>query len=247
MHSRPSYLARRSVGAGLRTLVLGAAAMTLAGCFAARDATLDAIPNDYRHRHPIALREAPQSVELFIGNRRGTLTDAQRAEVLAFARVWRRESTGGIVIEVPVGTPNARSAAVAAQEVRSLLIGVGVPAGAVVTRRSTPDDPSKLVALRLHYPKVTAEAGPCGLWPYDLGPTGHREHNENRQFYNLGCSSQRNLAAMVDNPADLVQPRGESPTYTGRRTTVFSKHQKGESTATIYPDANKGKISDVGQ
>ena len=52
---------------------------------------------------------------------------------------------------------------------------------------------------------------------------------------------------MVDNPADLVQPRGEMPSYTARRTTVLDKYRKGESTATVYPDANKGKISDVGK
>jgi pilus assembly protein CpaD len=101
--------------------------------------------------------------------------------------------------------------------------------------------------MRLHYPKVTADVGPCGLWPYDLGPTYDREHNENRQFYNFGCANQRNLAAMVENPSDLVQPRGETPIYTGRRTTALEKYRRGESTATVYPDATKGKISEVGQ
>ena len=96
-------------------------------------------------------------------------------------------------------------------------------------------------------PKVMADAGPCGLWPYDLGPTYDREHYENRQYYNLGCANQRNLAAMVDNPSDLVQPRSEIPSYTGRRTTVLDKHHRGEPSGTVYPDAGKGKISDVGQ
>ena len=79
----------------------------LAGCYTAREATLESIPNDYRQRHPIVLKEAPRTVELFIGNRRGTLTATQRAEVLAFAQAWRREATGGILIDVPTGTPNA--------------------------------------------------------------------------------------------------------------------------------------------
>jgi pilus assembly protein CpaD len=37
------------------------------------------------------------------------------------------------------------------------------------------------------------------------------------------------------------------PAYTGRRTTVLDKYHRGESTATTYPDADKGKISDVGK
>jgi pilus assembly protein CpaD len=247
MNAHPSPAAGRCVGLALRTLVLGTAAVVLAGCYTAQQVMLDEIPNDYRQRHPIVLREAPHSVEILIGNRRGTLTAAQRAEVLAFAHTWHGESTGGILIDVPTGTPNAASAATAAREVRAILGSAGVPDGAVGIRPKTPSDPRKLATVRLHYPKVAAEAGPCGLWPYDLGPTYHREHYENRSYYNLGCANQRNLAAMVDNPTDLVQPRAEIPTYTGRRTTVLDKHHRGEPSATVYPDAQKGRISTIGQ
>jgi pilus assembly protein CpaD len=52
---------------------------------------------------------------------------------------------------------------------------------------------------------------------------------------------------MVENPADLVQPRGETPTYSGRRTITLDRYRNGQSTATVYPDADKGKISDVGK
>ena len=52
---------------------------------------------------------------------------------------------------------------------------------------------------------------------------------------------------MVANPSDLVQPRPESPVYTQRRSTVLGKYVKGEPTAAQHPDADKGKISDVGK
>jgi pilus assembly protein CpaD len=246
MNSNPAHVAQSTVAAGLRMLVLGTATAILAGCYTAHEALLDSIPQDYRQRHPIVLKEAPRTVELFIGNRRSTLTAAQRADVLSFAQAWRGEGTGGVLIDVPSGTPNARSAAVALQEVRSILAGAGVPPEAVATRPNPASDPRKLATMRLHYPKITADAGPCGLWPYDLGATYHREHYENRQYYNFGCTSQRNMAAMVENPSDLVQPRGEIPSYTGRRTFVLDKHRKGEASGTIYPDAAKGRISDVG-
>jgi len=248
MNSHSAHVATAYVAAGLRTLVLGTATAILAGCYSVQqNVPLDAIPNDYRQRHPIVLKEAPRTVELLIGNRRGTLTGDQRAEVLAFAQTWRREGTGGVLIDVPTGTPNARSGAAAMQEVRSILVGSGVPPEAIATRANVVRDPRQLATLRLHYPKVTADAGPCGLWPYDLGATFDREHFENRQYYNFGCANQRNLAAMVDNPTDLVQPRGELPTYTTRRTVVLDKYSKGQPTATTYPDASKGRISDVGQ
>ena len=52
---------------------------------------------------------------------------------------------------------------------------------------------------------------------------------------------------MVDNKADLIQPRGETPTYTGRRATVLDKYHRGESPATTYTDPNQGKITDIGR
>ena len=57
---------------------------------------------------------------------------------------------------------------------------------------------------------------------------------------------------MVDNPADLVQPRGETPAYTARRSVALDKYRKGETPGGTYPnDAgngyDNGKISDVGK
>jgi pilus assembly protein CpaD len=227
--------------------IAGCAAM-LAGCNTTQsDQVTGATPMTYRDRHPIAIKEGPRTVDLFIGDRRGDLTGTQRAEVLAFASDWRREASGGILLDVPSGTSNARAAASAAREARAILVASGVPANAIAMREQRLRDPSKMATLRLHYPRITADVGPCGLWPHDLGPTGDLEHNENRSYWNLGCASQRNLAAMVENPADLVQPRGDGPIYSGRRSTVLEKYRRGESTATVYPEQGKDKISELGQ
>jgi pilus assembly protein CpaD len=94
---------------------------------------------------------------------------------------------------------------------------------------------------------MAAETGPCGLWPNDVGPTYDPVYWSNRPHWNHGCASQRNLAAQLANPADLVQPRAETPVLASRRNTTIDKYRKGEATATVYPDANKGKISDLGQ
>jgi pilus assembly protein CpaD len=205
------------------------------------------IPTDYRDRHPISIHEGEQTLEVFVGTRRAQLMPAQRVQVAAFAGSWRREATGGIALEVPAGTPNARAALGIQHEIRSVLASAGVPPHAIVTRRYEPADPARLATVRLVYPKMVAEAGPCGLWPDDLGPTSDTAYNQNGNYWNLGCANQRNLAAMVANPADLVQPRAETPVYTARRSTVLDKFRQGESTATKYPEAEKGKISDVGK
>jgi len=89
---------------------------------------------------------------------------------------------------------------------------------------------------------MTADAGPCGLWPHDLGPTWDPEHFENLEYWNFGCAQQRNLAAMVENPDDLVEPRPEVPSCTGRRTTVLEKYRRGETTQTFDPTIEKKEI-----
>ncbi len=245
MSSTATAVAGRRADA-VRLALITTCALALAGCYTAPQEVTGSVASDLRQRHPIVIKEGPRTVDLFIGERRGTLNGSQRAEVLSFAAEWRREATGGILIDVPAGT-NAAAAASAAREVRAILSAAGVPSDAVQLRETPAQSPAKLVTLRLHYPRVMADVGPCGLWPHDLGPTYEREHFENRQYWNFGCAQQRNLAAMVENPADLVQPRSEVPPYNGRRTTVLDKYHRGESTATQYPDADKGKISTIGQ
>jgi pilus assembly protein CpaD len=211
-------------------------------------ATTASVPDDYRLRHPIAIREANRSVVIFVGQARGGLSAEQRADVMGLAQLWLQEGTGAIVADVPAGTPNARSAADAFREAQALLAAAGVPPRGILMRHYHPDDPRQLATLRLSYPKITAEAGPCGLWPEDLGPSvKDKGYLENRPYYNFGCAYQRNMAAMIENPSDLVQPRPETEVYTTRRTEGFEKYRKGTSTATNYPEAERAKLSDTGK
>jgi pilus assembly protein CpaD len=150
--------------------------------------------------------------------------------------------------DVPVDTPNARAAADSFREIQALLAAAGVPPNDVVVRHYHPEDPRLMAAIRLNYPRISAVAGPCGLWPEDLGPSiKNKGYLENKEYYNFGCANQRNLAAMVDNPSDLVQPRPETPAYTARRTASFEKYRKGTTSATAYPESDKAKLSDTGK
>jgi pilus assembly protein CpaD len=213
-----------------------------------REVVTARIPDDYRQRHPIAIQEADRSVVIFVGHARGGLSASQRADVIGLARIWVSEGTGAIVADVPFDTPNARAADSAFREIKALLAAGGVPARGIRLHHYHPDDPRTLATIRLNYPKITAVAGPCGVWPDDLGPSvNNRGYFDNKPYYNFGCANQRNMAAMIDNPSDLVQPRPETPAYTERRTEGFEKYRKGTTTATTYPEAEKAKLSDTGK
>jgi pilus assembly protein CpaD len=123
-----------------------------------------------------------------------------------------------------------------------------VPPRAVAVRQYQPKDPRHMAAIRLNYPKISATAGPCGLWPDDLAASyKNSTWFDNKQYYNFGCATQRNLASMIDEPTDLVQPRAETPAYTTRRTAAFDKYRRGASTTTTYPEADRAKLSDTGK
>jgi pilus assembly protein CpaD len=232
--------------------LLGALAglsVALGGCnYTSGEVVTASVPDDYRLRHPIAVEETNYSIVIFVGHARGGLSASQRADVMGLARTWVREGTGAIVADVPVDTANARAAASAFREIQAVLAAGGVPAHGITLHHYHPDDPQTLPTIRLSYPKISAVAGPCGLWPADIGPSVlDPGYNQNKQYYNFGCANQRNLAAMIDNPADLEQPRSETPAYTARRSEAFEKYRKGEPTTTNYPEADKAKLSDTGK
>ena len=144
--------------------------------------------------------------------------------------------------------PTDRAAADSMHEVQSILAASGVPRNAIYVR------PYKAVELhaRQHQAQLRARssptAGPCGLWPHDLGTSLDRAYTENQPYWNLGCASQRNLAAMVDNPADLVQPRGETPALPrAARSRSTSTARAKIHPAPIPPTTIKSKISDLGK
>ncbi len=222
--------------------------VALGACTTDTEVVTATVPGDYRQRHPIAVQEANRSIVIFVGHARGGLSAEQRADVMGVARSWVREGTGAVVADVPVDTPNAQAAASAFREIRAVLSAGGVPSRAIVLRRYHPEDPGVLPTIRLSYPRIAAVAGPCGLWPADIGPSiMDPSYNENKPYFNLGCATQRNLAAMIDNPADLEQPRAETPAYTERRSVAFDRYRKGATTTTSYPEADRAKLSDTGK
>jgi pilus assembly protein CpaD len=126
-------------------------AVVLGACRHTGDvAVAEGFPHDYRQRHPIAIEEANRSVVIFVGQARGGLSAAQRADVIGLAQVWLREGTGAITADVPVDTPNARAAADSFREIQATLAAAGVPPRGVVARRYKPDDVRTMATIRLN-------------------------------------------------------------------------------------------------
>lgn len=86
---------------------------------------------------------------------------------------------------------------------------------------------------------VSAE---CGDWSKGLADTA-----TNAPYENLGCAQQQNLAALVANPKDFVAPRAETPSDSTRRSEVFVKYRKGESSTTADTKEESASVAKVTQ
>jgi len=242
-----SPAAGRAKSLTVRAVAAAGLALFLCGCNTDRQAAgLPEPPNDYRLRHPITMQESDRGIEIFVGSNRGELTPTQRAQILSFGLAWKREATGGISIDRPVGSGNEMASADAMREIMSILAASGMPPQSIVMRTYTVH--TTVASVRISYPRIVAQAGPCGTWPKDIGPTWNKDYFENRPWWNQGCATQRNLAAMVADPSDLVQPRAETAAYTPRRTTVVEKYRQGINPSTSDASGTQSaKITDIGK
>ena len=244
---KPTTAGRSSVARIMvRAVAAAACAVMVCGCNTDQQVTAaPEVPTDYRLRHPITLQESNRTLELFIGTNRGELNPTQRAQVLSFGLGWKRAATGGVVVAQPVGSSNERAAADAMHEIVSILAASGIPPQSIAVQTYQATGPN-LATIRISYPRIHAQAGPCGLWPEDIGPSFNRDYFENQPPWNYGCATQNALAAEVANPSDLVQPRAETPAYAARRTTVLEKYRAGQPTGEASENQS-AKISDVGK
>ena len=216
-----------SLGRAGLVAVVALTAGLLQGC--ARDPlTTNAIPDDYRTRHPITLSEAEHSLDIPVSAGDSRLTTAMADNIRGFAQNYASMSTGVINIQMPSGSANSASAARMAKQIRTTLSGAGVAPGKIMETRYAASPNGDSAPIRLSYVAITAMTGQCGQWPEDLLDNTFA----NKNWYNFGCASQSNLAAQVANPMDLVGPRGMSPIDAERRAVVIDTYRNGKNTAT---------------
>ncbi len=181
---------------------------------------------DPSERHPIIVSQKPTSVALRVARGSHGLTPHQRAQMIDFAERFR--ASGGnskLVVSVPSGGANEVAAVAAVDEVRQLVSNSGVAISDVsIEAYHAEGDPQP--PIRVTFLRYSAQGPECGRWPQNLG-----SDTRNLGYENLGCAQQRNLAAHVANPADLLAPRTMTEIDGNRRQVTYDKWRKGESTA----------------
>jgi pilus assembly protein CpaD len=228
-------LRRRARSPLAAVLALAAGAAALAGCTHVQGEAVDrhvivgAMPEDYRTTHPIAIEEGIETLDVPVGLNSVRLTAGVRGNIAGFARAFRASGSAAMAIVLPAGSANQASARGIAGEVRAELLSQGVAPGAIEWRSYHAAATEATAPIRLAYSRIGARTAGCGPWPDQFAHTA-----ENRNYFNYGCASQQNLAAMVDNPLDLLYPRAMPPPDAARRVAVIGDYQ-GEAAGSPSP------------
>jgi pilus assembly protein CpaD len=192
------------------------------------------------YKHPIAVTVDDTTLTIPASRESSGLSDEDRKAIADFAGGYKERGHGQLTVSTPSGSPNTTTAMNVLVDVRDALSETGIAADRISYVPYTASAKDGDAPVILSYKRYVAKASPCGDWSmdYDYDPS-------NALPPNFGCASQNNLAALVADPADLVQPRAMTPADADRRQTVFEKYRKGEITATQRDDHDSAAVSEV--
>jgi pilus assembly protein CpaD len=207
-----------------RLAAAAALILVLAGCSASsRQDVVGSIPDDYRVSHPITIDEQLATMDVPVGLDTARLPTPVKGNIVAFAQRFKASGSGLIAIVVPDGSPNEVVATGISHRIYDVLVGAGVRPDALDFRAYDAEPSETNAPIRLAFNKITAHVDGCGAWPDRL-----ERDFKNRNYENFGCATQANLAAMVDNPLDLIYPRALTPADAARRSAVLDKYRQGQ-------------------
>ncbi|MCA8885776.1 MAG: CpaD family pilus assembly protein, partial [Hyphomonadaceae bacterium] len=182
-----------------------------------------------------------QRLEIAVAPGQMQLGDNERAQLASFANDYLRYGHGPLALETPSGGANSESASVIAADARRALSDAGVSYAAIAG--STRDAGGETLPILVSFSRFEAQAPDCApLYEQDIG---HQSNNQ--PWESFGCATNFNLAAMVEDPADLLHPRDMTARDSGRRDTVMDHYRAGEQTHAERSNDERVAISNAVQ
>jgi len=207
----------------LPLVVLGLSALT-ACAGVPRPDVLSVPTSSAADRHEPTAQAAVQRIEITVEPGQSQLSSAEQARLQAFANDYLRYGHGALVLDTPSGAANAEAASIVAADARRALADAGVSYAAIAG--STRDAGGENLPILVSFNRFEARAAECApLWEQDLA---HQSNNQ--PWPSFGCATNFNLAALVEDPADLDHPRDAEARDSGRRDTIMQAYRAGEQT-----------------
>lgn len=173
---------------------------------------------DYAENHPIKV-ETRTALLILEPGPGGRVKAADAPAIDEFARDFGNRAAGSIEIRVGAISATDPLATTFANDVSQVLVSHGIPATALRLSYATDPEAAKFGRAVMEYPIYVALADECGSWKDrpEFAPV-------NETTYNFGCSMQRNFAAMVVNPRDLVDAAAPTGRLAARADNIVGKY-----------------------
>lgn len=189
----------------------------------------------------VSLTHAPDEIRLAPHDK--GLSPGQAAAVADLVSRWRESGDGPVTIQTPAG--GGGDVFRGATAVQSALLRLGLPADGIRMVGYTADPAAGLSAsgaapIVVGFTRYEAHGPQCGRDWKDF-----TKDFANKPNSNFGCAVTANFAAMIANPADLVDPRQMDPSDANRRETIVGKYRKGDTTSSTQDKQASGAVSSV--
>lgn len=161
------------------------------------------------------------------------LDSATKRALDGFARTYVTRGNGMIMMTAPAGSENADMAYQTATAVRSFLRERGVN-DAMIMAEMVDATGQSMPGITLKFASSEATAPDCGGFD-DMTKSYH-----NTTSRNFGCATAANMAAMIANPRDLVEPREFEAGRADRTTLGTEMYTAGEVETTTASTATDG-------
>ena len=211
----------------IRTLLLLTAAISSVGCAATRfNGAEQAL--SIEEEHPVSVDSQTVTMTLAAAGASDDLSELDSARLRAFADSYMRNGHGALTVT----SPGDGGAAGICQS----LYDFGVPQSAIAEAAYRGGDGRDII---LSYTRYVATPSACGVWE------GEGERNaRNMRSPNFGCAAQNNLAAMIGDPHDLIEPAAMTDPDSATRIRGVTKFRKGEVTSSKTDSEVKTQVSD---
>ena len=212
--------------------------LSLAACHSAFNGAKDAWSE--QSEHPITVTTRVISGQIHIANGSADLSDEDQDKVAELAADYRARGFGKLSIAAPDGASGNRAALQVAAEMTDVALHEGVDVSKVEISSYHPTAETAAAPIVISYSVYEATPSACGDWSknYAFAPLNHPTPDH-------GCATQNNLAAMIENPRDLVVARDQQAPDEGRRAFVLDQYRKGAITSSQKDDQAQGAVSEV--
>jgi len=208
----------------LRTLILASSISVLAVACAAPQPSYGPTVT----RNSVKVAESVERLELYARPNGMELSARDKFAVGQFIEGYRQNGNGPLFVNMPLTAGNGLGISQAHTMIRTLVAQVGINPAALQTGKYQ-TNPQANAPLVVSYRTLKAVPRDCRFMD-DLTLTYNNQPSQS-----FGCSATANLAAMVSDPRQFLEPYGSSSPDTRRRIVVYDKYIQGESTAAERP------------